>query len=82
LSLIACDLLMLNAGAKSTLAAMIIVLMHHEGPHIWDSAVGRISSVILGCLLGLVITYIFHSIFKIKTPVWKEASKTSDEKEG
>jgi uncharacterized membrane protein YgaE (UPF0421/DUF939 family) len=72
-SLFICDRLKLNAGARSTLAAMIIILLHQEGtfagPHLWDSALSRIVAVVSGCLLGLLITYIFHSIFKINVPV-------------
>jgi uncharacterized membrane protein YgaE (UPF0421/DUF939 family) len=70
------------SGAKSTLAAMIIVLMHPEGRHLWDSAFERITAVILGCILALIITFIFHSLFKIKTPVWKILPGKEDEKEG
>ena len=65
LSLIACDRLKLNAGARSTLAAMIIILLHHEGTHLWDAALSRVLAVIAGCLLGLGITYLFHSLIKI-----------------
>ncbi len=68
-SLFLCDLFKLNTGAKSTLAAMIIVLMHPGGTHVWDASLGRISSVIFGCLLGLIVTFIFHKLFRIKTQV-------------
>jgi len=68
-SLFLCDLFKLNTGAKSTLAAMIIVLMHPEGAHVWDASLGRISSVIFGCLLGLIVTFVFHKLFRIKTQV-------------
>jgi uncharacterized membrane protein YgaE (UPF0421/DUF939 family) len=60
LSLFICDRLNLNAGARSTLAALIIILLHNEGSHVWDSALNRVSAVVIGCLLGLGITYIFH----------------------
>ena len=69
LSLIICDQFKLNAGARSTLTAVIIILLHHEGTHLWDSALSRIVAVIVGSLLGLLITYTFHSIFKINEPV-------------
>jgi uncharacterized membrane protein YgaE (UPF0421/DUF939 family) len=73
ISLFICDRLKLNAGARSTLAAMIIILLHQEGtfagPHLWDSALSRIVAVVSGCLLGLLITYVFHSIFRINAPV-------------
>lgn len=73
ISLFICDRLKLNAGARSTLAAMVIILLHQEGTpagtHLWDSALSRIIAVVSGCLLGLLITYVFHSIFKINVPV-------------
>ena len=68
LSLFICDQLKLNAGARSTLTAVIIILLHPEGAHLWDSALSRIIAVIVGCILGLLITYVFHSIYKIKEP--------------
>ena len=69
LSLFVCDQLKLNAGARSTLTAMIIILLHPEGTYLWDSALSRIIAVIAGSLIGLVITYVFHSIFKFNVPV-------------
>ena len=75
-SLFACDRLKLNAGARSTLAAMIIILLHREGTQVWDSALSRVSAVIVGCLVGLGITYVFHSLIKIDTPtINSEAEK-------
>ncbi|MBL7840025.1 MAG: FUSC family protein [Cyclobacteriaceae bacterium] len=87
ISLFICDRLNLNAGARSTLAAMIIILLHQEGStggaHLWDSALSRIVAVVSGCLLGLLITYVFHSIFKFTTPVSaSEAPKKEKEREG
>lgn len=68
-SLFICDQLKLNSGARSTLAAVIIILLHpEEGVHVWDSALSRIIAVVLGCLLGLIITYVFHSLIKINEP--------------
>lgn len=72
-SLFVCDRLKLNAGARSTLAAMIIILLHQEGTlagtNVWDSALSRVVAVVFGCLLGLLITYVFHSVFKINASV-------------
>ena len=80
LSLFICDQLKLNAGARSTLTAVIIILLYPEGEHLWDSALSRVIAVIVGSLLGLLITYVFHSIFKINTPVLdSEAEKKEKE---
>ena len=55
---------------------MIIILLHQEGTHVWDSALSRVSAVIVGCLVGLGITYVFHSLIKIDTPtINSEAEK-------
>ena len=74
ISLFLCDRLKLNAGARSTLAAMIIILLHPEGTHVWDSALSRVLAVIVGCILGLMITYAYHSVIKIKEPALNSES--------
>jgi uncharacterized membrane protein YgaE (UPF0421/DUF939 family) len=76
LSLIVCDQLKLNAGARSTLAAAVIVLLHQEGTHIWDGALGRVIAVIAGCIISLAITFLFHSIFKIEIPTVNSEKKS------
>lgn len=55
-----CYLFKLDAGARSALAATIIIMLHEEGRHVWDTALERVIAVLAGCLLGLVITFIFH----------------------
>ncbi|HZX75284.1 MAG TPA: FUSC family protein [Cyclobacteriaceae bacterium] len=75
ISLFVCDRLKLNEGARSTLAAMIIILLHQEGTHLWDSALSRVSAVFVGCLLGLVITYVFHALIKTEAPALNSESE-------
>lgn len=85
ISLFVCDRLKLNAGARSTLAAMIIILLHQEGSMerpLWDSALSRIIAVVSGCLLALLITYVFHSIFKLNPPAATPTETTRKEREG
>lgn len=72
-----CYLLKLDAGIRSALAATIIIMMHESGKHLWDTALERIVSVLAGCVLGLLITTIFH--FRVK-PLTK--SLPSGEQEG
>jgi uncharacterized membrane protein YccC len=55
-----CWLFRLMAGSRSALAAVIIIMMHEPGAHPWDAAVKRAASVIGGCVLGLIITFVFH----------------------
>ena len=68
LALFICYQLKLQAAARSTLAAVIIILLHHEGINLWSAALSRVCAVITGCVLGLIITYIFHSLIKINSP--------------
>lgn len=65
ISLFFCDRLGLNNGARSTLAAMIIILLHGEGTHLWDAALSRVLAVVTGSAIGLGITFVFHSLFRI-----------------
>jgi uncharacterized membrane protein YgaE (UPF0421/DUF939 family) len=67
-ALFVCDRLKLNTAARSTLAAVIILLLHPEGTTLWSSAATRVGAVTTGCVLGLIITYVFHSLIKIETP--------------
>jgi len=58
-----CTLLKLEPSTRTALAATIIVTLHEAGRHVWDTALERVLSVLAGCLLGLLITFIFHSRF-------------------
>jgi uncharacterized membrane protein YgaE (UPF0421/DUF939 family) len=68
IALFICDRLKLNTAARSTLAAVIIILLHPESGHLWNSAVNRVGAVITGCVIGLSITYVFHSFVKTEIP--------------
>ena len=76
LALWACDRLGLNNGARSTLAAVIIVLLHGE----WGAALSRVLAVFVGCLLGLGVTALFHALIRIDaTAVNSEAVEEGGE---
>lgn len=66
LALFLCDVFKLNDAAKSTLAALAIILLYPSGESLLDTAWQRVSAVIAGCLIGLIVTYIYHRLFKIK----------------
>lgn len=55
-----CYLFKLDGSARSALAATIIIMLHQEGKHIWDNALQRVVAVLMGCFLGLIITFLFH----------------------
>lgn len=60
-----CYLFKLENGVRSALAATIIIMLHDSGKHLWDAALERIIAVLAGCILALIVTFIFH--FRIKT---------------
>jgi uncharacterized membrane protein YgaE (UPF0421/DUF939 family) len=60
LSITLCYAFNIMASSRSALAAVIIVMAHSSGLPVWDIALERIASVIVGCLLGVAITYVFH----------------------
>jgi uncharacterized membrane protein YgaE (UPF0421/DUF939 family) len=81
LALLICYQLKLEAAARTTLAAVIIVLLHHEGTRLWSAALSRVFAVITGSILGLLITYFFHSLIKIHAPAMNSEA-VKKEKEG
>lgn len=67
ITVVICNLLHLEAATRTALAATIIVMTHEAGAHLWDTAVARVLSVLAGCLLGLLITFIFHNRYTRQT---------------
>ncbi len=63
ITIVVCYFAKLENPTRSALAASIIVTLHESGKHIWDAALERVIAVLAGCLLGLVITFIYHSRF-------------------
>jgi uncharacterized membrane protein YccC len=73
-ALFLCLKLKIMPGARSTLAALVITLMHTESGDFWGAALTRVAAVVAGCAIALAITYFFHNWLKIETGV---ASKTA-----
>ncbi|ATL48390.1 hypothetical protein COR50_15140 [Chitinophaga caeni] len=71
-----CNLLKLEVATRTALAATIIVMTHPTGPHVYDASVERVLSVLVGCSIGLLITFAFHNKYILK-PV--EHTKDSNE---
>ena len=69
------------AGSRSALAAVAIIILHEPGPHLWDAAAERAAMVIAGCLLGLLITFVFHRRLTTgtKEPANDQATKSASE---
>ena len=67
ITLTLCYIFRLDSGERSALAATIIIMLHVEGGHIWNTALVRVIAVLAGSALGLLITLVFH--FAIKSQV-------------
>ena len=59
-TIILCYLFNLITPMRSALAATVIILLHEGGKHVWVAPLERVLQVLTGCLLALVITYVFH----------------------
>lgn len=58
-----CSWFRLMAGGRSALAAVTIIMLHHTEGKLWQSSLERVVSVAVGCVLGLLITFLFHRCF-------------------
>lgn len=63
LSMVICEMLKLQSATRSASVAILIITTHQPGPHFWDIALERSASVIVGCLIGVAVTFIFHYTF-------------------
>lgn len=67
-TLIICEILKLQSAARSAIIAVLIITMHEPGESFWNIAVERAFSVMLGCAIGVLLTFLFHFvILKFKT---------------
>ncbi len=51
------------AGSRAAIAAVIIIMFHgieYSERSFWSVTLERISSVVIGCLIGLLVTILFH----------------------
>jgi len=66
-----CHLFNVMAGSKSALAAVFIIMIHTtelgKEYHLWYTSIARILSVIIGCALGLIVTFIYHQKLHFST---------------
>ena len=54
--------LKLNSALRSAPSALVIVMIHEEGQNsTWHIALERMGCVIIGCIIGLLITLAFNS---------------------
>ena len=62
-----CSVLKLETGTRSSLAATVIVMFRADNVHVWNTALERVLSVVGGCALALIITFVFHFSYKADT---------------
>lgn len=55
-----CEWANLKAVTKSAVVAILIITMHEPGQYFWNIAMERAGGVMLGCIIGVIITYVFH----------------------
>jgi uncharacterized membrane protein YgaE (UPF0421/DUF939 family) len=60
LTIALCYLFKVMNSSRTALAAVVIVMFHGAGAHVWDTPLERVISVVVGCLPGLLVTYAFH----------------------
>lgn len=62
IAIIVGQLLKLETATRTAVIAVLIITMHEPGQHFWDVVIERTIAVITGCLVGVVLTYLFHII--------------------
>jgi uncharacterized membrane protein YgaE (UPF0421/DUF939 family) len=60
ISIVVCDRLGIQAATRTAMVAILIIVLHEPGKHLWEIAAERAGGVVLGCLIGVLITYLFH----------------------
>ena len=59
--------LKLHSALRSSLSALVIVMIHEEQQNsTWHIGIERMGCVILGCVIGLLITLAFNSVSLVK----------------
>lgn len=61
-ALAVCELTKLQSVNRTAIIAILIITMHEPGQHFWDIALERAGGVFAGCLIGVLLTYVFHIV--------------------
>lgn len=68
----------LQGSIRSALAAIVVLMVDSAHEHDWKLALGRLTCVIVGCLIALLVTIGFNWIFRIIKNVKKVESVKDD----
>lgn len=81
IAVLICEALKLQEAARSAVISVLIITMHEPGLYLRDVAIERALGVMLGCAIGIALTYVFHFAFmKYKNATAAHGSrKGSDE---
>lgn len=63
IAVLICEALKLQEAARSAVISVLIIAMHEPDLYLRDVAIERAIGVVLGCAIGIVLTYIFHYAF-------------------
>lgn len=63
-----CSFLKLITVSRTALVALIIVVIYEESHSSWTGAAERLASVLIGCLIGLMINYLFRKMAEFIFP--------------
>jgi uncharacterized membrane protein YgaE (UPF0421/DUF939 family) len=69
LTIFGCYFFNLMTGSRAAIAAVIIIMMHgleYRMPDFWTGTLKRLLMVIIGCIIGLLVTIIFHRRLTVK----------------
>jgi uncharacterized membrane protein YccC len=62
-----CFRLRLIGATRTALVAFIIVVLYEEAHQGWEGAIYRMTSVVVGCLIGLIINFTFRKLAMMLT---------------
>ena len=64
LTILVCTFFKLTDVTRTALAALVIVTLRADPVAPWKTSLERMGCVLVGCLIGLIITFLFHAPLK------------------
>ena len=64
-TLLICKLLKLELASRTAMISVLIVTIHEPGEYFWEIAIERAIGVGVGCLIGVILTYIFYNLLRL-----------------
>ncbi len=82
-AMIICQVLKLQEASRSALIALLIIVLHPPGQHFWDIAVERAGGVVTGCMIGVLLTFLFHSVVqRLRAYLYPQAQRKDSDVAG